>query len=124
MTGFEVKAVLVSLVIALGITAPVPDFLGGMIIALGCAYAVMIMSEPASRISMWSTLFLAFISALLFAVLHQHVSALANLPLQVVMGAAGGLSRFLTEATIGFGKSAKDRIADIPNNIKFPGGKE
>jgi hypothetical protein len=123
MTGFEIKAILAALAIALGITAPLPDFLGGMLIAVGCSYGVMIVSEPANRLSVWSTLFLAVLAAVLFAVLHKHIAVLAGLPLQAIMGAAGGLSKFLTEATIGFGKNAKDRISDIPNKIKLPGEK-
>lgn len=121
MTGIEVKALLAALIIALGITAPLPDFLGGMIIALGCSYGVMIVSEPLSRLSVWSTLFLGFIASLLAAVLHKHIPFVTSFPLQAVMGAAGGLSKFIAEATIGFGKSAKDRITDLPNKFKLPG---
>lgn len=123
MTGIEVKAALAALVIALGITAPLPDFLGGMIIAVGSSYGVMIVSEPASRLSVWSTIFLGMVAAIFTAVMHKHIPYVANFPLQAVMGAAGGLSKFLTEATIGFGKNAKDRISDIPNKIKIPGEK-
>lgn len=123
MTGFEVKAALAALVIALGITAPLPDFFGGMVIAIGAAYGVMIVSEPANRLSVWSTIFLAMVAAVFLAIVHKHVPYVGGLPLQAAMGAAGGLSKFLTEATIGFGKSAKDRIADIPNKLKLPGEK-
>lgn len=123
MTGFEVKAALAALVIALGITAPLPDFFGGMVIAIGAAYGVMIVSEPANRLSVWSTIFLAMVAAVFLAIIHKHVPYVSSLPLQAAMGAAGGLSKFLTEATIGFGKSAKDRISDIPNKLKLPGEK-
>ena len=123
MTGIELKAVIAGVVIALGITAPVPDFIGGLVISLGCAYGVMIVSEPANRLSVWSTIFLAAVSAILAAELHDHIAFIKNYPLQAVMGMAGGLSRFLTEATIGFGKTAKERISDLPNKFKFPGEK-
>lgn len=123
MTGFEVKAALAALVIALGITVPLPDFFGGIMVAIGAAYGVMIVSEPTSRLNVWSTIFLAIIAAVFVAIIHKHLPYLDRVPLQAVMGGAGGLSKFLTEATIGFGKSAKDRISDIPNKFKLPGEK-
>lgn len=123
MTGFEVKAALAALVIALGITAPLPDFFGGVMVAIGAAYGVMIVSEPANRLSVWSTIFLAIIAAVFIAIVHKHLPYISDMPLQAAMGAGGGLSKFLTEATIGFGKSAKERISDIPNKLKLPGEK-
>lgn len=123
MTGIEIKAVFVALVIALGITAPVPDVLGGLIIAIGCSYGVMIVSEPSTRLSVWATIFLGVIASIMFALLHKHVKFVSEFPLQAVMGFGGGLSRFVAEATIGFGKTATGRIADLPNKIKLPGEK-
>lgn len=123
MTGIELKMLLAGLVIALGITAPLPDFLGGLIIALGCSYGIMIMSAPDSRLSVWTTIFLGVLAAIMFALLHKHVKMVAEFPLQAVMGIGGGLSRFVAEATIGFGKTATTRISDLPNKIKLPGEK-
>lgn len=122
MTGIELKVVLAGLIVALGITAPLPDFLGGMIIGLGLCYGVMIISDPGSRLSLWSTLFIGFMCAILAAILHPHIALLRAFPLQAVMGVAAALSKPIMEASTSFGAGLKEWARDLPSKFKLPGG--
>ncbi len=122
MTGIELKAILVGVVIALGITAPLPDFLGGMIIGLGACYGVMIISDSASRLSLWATLFIGFLCAIFAAILHPHIALIRGFPLQAVMGVAAALSKPIMEASITFGAGLKEWAGALPSKFKLPGG--
>lgn len=122
MTGIEIKIALAALLLAFGIVAPVPDFLAGMVIAIGGCYGVMIVMEPKSRSSLWVTLFLGVLGALFAAILHQYLIFLRDLPVQAVMGGAGALSKFLAEAVIALGNGIKTRAGNWPSEWKLPGG--
>ena len=52
---FELKALLAWAAMALGITAPLPDFIGGMIVGLAATYAGMLFTPPESRMTIWAT---------------------------------------------------------------------
>lgn len=127
MTGHEFNAALAFILVALGVTIPMAPFVGGMAVALGCCFAVMTMRPLESRRSIWLTLFMGGMSALLAAVLHPagHVVWLwGQLPLQAQMGLAGGLSQALWEALIAFGIGLKDRAARLPEDLRWPGQKD
>jgi hypothetical protein len=122
MTGIELKAILAIVIVALGITAPLPDFLGGMIIGFGACYGIMIVSNPASRLSLWATLFIGFLCAIFAAILHPHIALIRGFPLQAVMGIAAALSKPIMEALISFGAGLKQWAGDLPTKFKFPNG--
>lgn len=124
MTGIELKAALAGVIVALGITAPLPDFIGGMIIGLGLCYGVMIISDPASRLSLWATLFIGFMCAIFAAIMHPHITMLKAFPLQAVMGVAAALSKPIMEASIQFGAGLKEWAGALPSKFKFPGGEK
>lgn len=126
MTGVELKAVLAAIFLAFGIVVPMPEFLAGMFLGLGSCYAVMIFTPPPNRRSLWATLFVGFLSALLVAILHPHAKGLwlwGWLPLQVQMAAAGAVSRGLAEACISFGQGLAEWARTLPSKIKLPGDK-
>lgn len=124
MTGIEIKAILAAIVIALGIAAPLPDFIGGMIIGLGLCYGVLIISDPESRLSLWATLFIGFMCAILAAILHPHIPLVRNFPLQATMGIAGALSKPIMESSISFGAGLKEWARGLPDILSrfIPGG--
>ena len=124
MTGIETKALLAAIFLAFGIAVPMPEFFAGMFLGLGACYGVMIFTPPADRAGLWATLFVGFLSALLVAILHPHSRGWwiwGILPLQVQMMAAGGLSRYVAEACISFGKGLSKRAGDLPGSFKLPG---
>ena len=55
--GFEIKTFLAWFAFAFGVAAPLPEFIGGMIVGLAAAYASMIFTPPESRMTVWSSLF-------------------------------------------------------------------
>lgn len=127
MTGHEINAALAAILFALGVTFPMAPFVGGMSIALGCCFAVMTMRPLESRRSIWLTLFMGAMSALLVAVLHPAAKAVwlwGELPLQAQMGIAGGLSQALWEALIAFGGGLVERVGKLPGEFKWPGQKD
>lgn len=121
MIGAEIKSVVAGILLAFGVSAPIPDFAAGMVIAIGGCYALLIVSEPASRLSVWGTVFLGVIGAVFAAVLHQHISLLKSWPLQAVMGGAGAMSKFIAESAISFGQALKEWAASLPAKWKLPG---
>lgn len=122
MTGIEIKAIMAAIIVALGIAAPLPDVIGGMIIGLGSCYGVMIVSDPATRHSLWATLFIGFMCAILAAILYPHIAMLRAFPLQAVMGIAAAMSKPILEASISFGAGLKEWARDLPSKFKLPGG--
>ena len=124
MTGIDLKAALATVLIAFGIAVPLPALLAGLCLGQGCCYAVMIFTPPADQKSLWATLFVGFLSALLVAIGHPHTQALwlwGALPLQIQMAAAGALSRSLAEASISLGQGLIQWARDLPSKIKLPG---
>ena len=127
MTGHELNAVLAFLMFALGITIPMAPFIGGMSIALGCCFAVMAMRPLESRRSIWLTLFMGALSALLVAVLHPAATGVwlwGGLPLQAQMGVAGALSQALWETMLAFGAGVATRAGKLPGEWRWPGQKD
>jgi hypothetical protein len=120
MTGVELKLFFTAVFVALGVTAPVPDFIAGLFIAIGCANGVMIKIDKQTRLSFFTTTFLAVLAATLTAILHKHLWFVHAWPLQAVMAIAGGFSSFVVEWIIAAGAAGKDRARDAVNNIKLP----
>ncbi|MFV0645077.1 MAG: hypothetical protein ACK5NN_11360, partial [Sphingomonadaceae bacterium] len=67
MTGLEIKAALAFVLIALGVTAPIPDFFGGVLLGLGACSLVFVVAQPASRKSFGTRLAVGLIVTLLAA---------------------------------------------------------
>lgn len=123
MTGIEIKAIIAALIIGLGVAIPMPDFLGGVFIGVGCAYAVMIFKAPENRQSLWATLFVAVLCIIMAAIAYEHLPWISELKPQVVLGAAGGLSSYLVLATMSFGEGLVKWARELPEKFKLPGGK-
>lgn len=122
--GIEIKAVLIWLAVALGIVAPLPDLVGGMIIGLAATYAGFIATPPADRMAFWATLFVGFVACIVAAIAHPHLPfGLEKWPLQLVMAVAGVGSRWIGGAVASFGKGAMARAGKLPSEFNLPGGK-
>ncbi len=124
MTGIEVKAFAAFVLLALGITAPLPDVVGGMMIALGACYAVMIVTPPENRMTLWGTLVSGFIFSIIAAIAHPHIFFVHSLPLQLVMAAAGALSRWFGGWINEFGKGGMERARAMPGKLRLPWERE
>lgn len=123
MTGLEVKAVLAFLFLALGIVAPLPEVVGGLMLGLGASYASMLFTPPADRLTVWATLFVGLFVCLVMAIAHPHLPfGTSKLPLQLVMALAGASSRWLGGMLTEFGKGGMERARKLPSEFKFPGG--
>ena len=123
--GFEVKAVLVWLAVAFGIAAPLPVFVGGMIIGLAATYAGFIFTPPPDRLALWATLFAGFVVCIIAAIAHPHLPfGVDGWPLQLVMAAAGASARWIGGMVASFGKGAMARAGKLPDEFKLPGGKD
>lgn len=125
MTGFELKALLALLLMGLGIVAPVPDVIGGLMLGIGASYAAMLFTPPKDRMTLLASLFTGLLCAVLAAVAHPHLPFGADeLPLQLVMAAAGFSARWLGGMLVEFGKGGMERARKLPNEFKLPGGKQ
>ena len=123
--GFELKAMLAWLALALGIAAPLPDLVGGMIVGLATTYASMLFTPPESRMTVWATLFAGLVVCLVAAIAHPHLPfGLSDWPLQLVMAIAGAASRWIGGALASFGKGAVARAGKLPSEFRLPGGKD
>lgn len=123
--GIELKGMLAWLAIALGVAAPLPEFIGGMIVGLAAAYASMIFTPPESRMTVWSSLFAGLVVCLLAAIAHPHLPfGIPEWPLQLVMGLAGASSRWIGGCLASFGKGAIARAGKLPSEFRLPGGKD
>ena len=125
MTGFELKAVLAFVLLALGIAAPLPDVVGGLMLGLGASYAAMLFTVPNDRMTVWATLFTGLIVTVIAAIAHPHLPfGIGDLPLQLVMAGAGLSSRWLGGMVAEFGKGGMERARRLPSEFKLPGGKK
>lgn len=125
MGAIEFKAVVFAMLTALGIFAPLPDVLGGLMLGLGASYGAMLFTPPKDRATLWSTLFMGLVVCLLSAIAHPHLPfGLAELPLQLVMALGGAVSRWLGGMLSAFGKGAIERAGKLPGEFKLPGGDE
>lgn len=118
MTGFEIKGLLGAILIAFGVTAPLPDFLAGMALALGGAFFAMMGTAPSSRTSYATTIFLAIIAGFAAALIHPRVAP--TWPIQLIMMAGGALSKYLAESVVTVGQAARDRAGEIVRDFKLP----
>lgn len=123
--GFELKALLAWVALALGIAAPLPEFIGGMIVGLAAAYASMLFTPPESRLTVWSSLFAGLVVCLIAAIAHPYLPfGVHEWPLQLVMGLAGASSRWIGGCLASFGKGAIARAGKLPSEFRLPGGKD
>lgn len=115
MTTGEAHAFLAAILLAFGIIVPLPAFGGGMLLALGCCYAVRAFRPVDSRKSLGLSLFVAVLAAMLVAALEKNTSGIwiwGDLPLQIRMAAAGMLSQGIFELIAARGHGALTKIAD------------
>lgn len=120
MTGMEIKALLLALLLAFGITVPLPDFVAGMVLAMAGAYATMLMVPPSSRLSMRLTLGLAVLFGFVGGTAYSHIDWLHMLPLQIVMFLAGAMSRWIAHAINSFGRGMSDNVGDFARTWRPP----
>lgn len=123
MGAIELKVAIVTVLAALGIFAPVPDVLGGLLLGLGASYGAMLVTPPKDRTTLWATLFIGLVVCLAAAIAHPHLPfGASDLPLQLVMAGGGGLSRWIGGMLAAFGKGAVERAGKLPGEFKLPGG--
>lgn len=123
--GFELKALLVCFALALGITAPLPELVGGMLVGLAATYAGFIVTPAESRLTVWATLFIGLLVCLVAAIAHPDLPfGLAELRLQLVLAGAGFVSRWIAGALASFGKGAVARAGKLPSELRLPWGKD
>lgn len=122
MTGFEIKGLLGTMLIAFGVTAPLPDFLAGMALALGGAFFAMMGTAPSSRASYATTIFLAIMAGFAAALMHPllYPPFLRDWPVQVIMMLAGAMSKYLAEGIVTVGQGLRDRAGEIVRTVKLP----
>lgn len=126
VTGSEINAALAAGLLALGVAAPVPAFAGGMLLALGAAYAVRSFRGAETQKGIALSLFAGGLFALLAAGVHEasaHVWLWGSLNLQAQMAVSGGLSQSLAEGFVAFGGGLKDWLAKLPGGFGKPGGR-
>ncbi|WP_306094960.1 hypothetical protein [Qipengyuania flava] len=123
--AIELKAVLIWMALALGISAPLPDLIGGMVVGLAATYAGFLVTPAESRMTVWATLFTGLIVCVVFAIAHPQLPfGLADLRLQLVLAVAGFASRWIAGALASFGKGAVARAGKIPSELRLPWGKD
>jgi len=116
----EIKISMAAGLAALGIIAPWPDFIGGLLLCLAGAYAAMILSPPGQQSSLWTTIFVALVIGLIIAIAHGAIQMLGRWPLQLAMGCGGVLSRPAMLAFASFGRGLEKRAGELPAKAKLP----
>lgn len=125
MVGLELKAAIAFAFLALGIAAPIPEVVGGMMLGLGASFAAMLFTATKDRLTVLATLFVGFLVCIIAAVAHPHLPfGIDGLPVQLVMAAAGASSRWLGGMLAQFGEGAMERARKLPSEFKLPGGKK
>lgn len=123
--GIELKALLVSLALALGVAAPLPDLIAGLIIGLLMAYASMLFTKIEDRMTLWASLFAGLAFCLVAAIAHPFLPfGIADWPLQLVMAMTGFSSRWLGGGLTNLGKAGAARASKIPGDMRLPWGKD
>ncbi|MEO1489831.1 MAG: hypothetical protein AAFR88_10420 [Pseudomonadota bacterium] len=91
-----VNAVAATVTALIGFAAPWPEVVMGMFFAAAGGFAGMVVSPPADRLTPLITLFVALFIGILAGIAHPHAALgglltawIADLPVQLVMGAAG-----------------------------------
>lgn len=104
----DINTTAAAVLLALGVVAPVPAFMGGLILAMGACFAVMAMRPIGSRKGLVITLLMGILASIIAAILNKgtsHVWLWGNLPLQAQMFAAGAMSQTLFEFIAAKGSS-------------------
>lgn len=114
----ETNRLIVAMLAAFGITAPVPEFLGGACLGLAGAYGAWAINPDSQRAGLWATLFVAGLICTVAAIAHEKLFPLFSLHL--MMFTAGVLSRYTVLAMLAFGNACVERAKNIPGSIKFP----
>lgn len=120
----ELHAAMAAVLLALGVSVPLPAFAGGMVIAIGCCFGVMAARKAEARRGIGLSLFWGVLVALLAAILHPKAISVwvwGSLPLQMQMGVAGALSQSVIEAAISFGGGLKDWAGKLPGRLDLTG---
>lgn len=100
---------------AFGIAVPMPNFVGGMIVALGCSFAVMAMRPLEKRRTVALTLLMGTLASIIAAMLHKATGDLwiwGRIPIQVQMGLSGLLSQAAFEVAAAKGPRFMDALAE------------
>lgn len=111
----EANAYGAAILLAFGIMVPLPAFGGGMLLSLGCCYAVRAFRPVDGRKSLGLSLFVAILAAMLVAGLRGNTAGVwiwGDLPLQMQMAAAGMLSQGVFELIAARGAGALGKLAD------------
>jgi len=114
-TGMDLNGWAAVVLLAFGVAVPMPAFGGGMLLALGCCYAVRAFSPVEARRALGLSLFAAILAAMLTAGLRENTVGIwvwGHLPLQVQMAAAGMTSQAAFELVALRGKGALGKLAD------------
>lgn len=114
-TGWDANSLAAGVLLAFGIIVPVPAFGGGMLLALGCCYAVRAFRPVDGRKSLGLSLFVAILAAMIVAGLRGNTSGIwiwGDLPLQMQMAAGGMLSQGVFELIAARGSGVLAKLAD------------
>src|SRR3546814_12141464 len=106
---------------ALGVSTPVPAFTGGMLLALGAAYAVGFFRGAETQKGILLSLFAGACFAILAAGMHEATAGVwlwGSLGLQAQMAISGGLSQSLAEGFVAFGGGLQAWPANLPGARK------
>lgn len=98
--GAALNAAAAAILLAFGITMPMPAFSGGMLLALGSCYAVRAYRSVDGRRGLGLSLFSAIIAAMIVAAMHEITNKVwvwGSLPLQMQMAAGGAFSQAVFE---------------------------
>ena len=100
---------------AFGIAAPLPGVVGGMVVAVGCCFAVMAVRPLEKRRAVWFTLLIGALAGLMAAILSpalRDVWLWGRIPLQAQMGISGALAQAVFEFIAIRGGAFLNGVAD------------
>ena len=103
------------LLAAFGIVVPAPEFFGGLFLAIATAFLVMAFTPPDDRKAYNLTLACALLCAV--SAVHLREQLAPTWSLHLVMTIGGGLSRFIVEAFLGFGRGFREVAGSIPGRL-------
>ena len=106
---------LAAILAAFGIAAPVPEIAAGLFLAVASAFLVMAFTPPERRLAYWLTLAGSLFCALVAAILQSWL--VPDWPIQLVMFAGGGLSRYLAAGLIAFGHAMEGEMGELPGEL-------
>jgi len=116
--SYVIAAIILS---AFGIALPLPSFVGGMVVALGCCFAVMAMRPLEKRRAVTLTLLMGGLAGVIAAMLNITTGGIwlwGSLPVQAQMGVAGALSQAVFELVAARGGAV---LQDVANRAGLPG---